>query len=633
KRDCQTCHMQQNYGHPGTAQALYKDGKPIPALSGQPANDGPERQPYFAHHFIGGNSYSTRLVGADVDEFGTPEAYPQLSTFSFSSADPKSVYNNAYWTNVKARGPATQHARLAWDRLRNVLDLSLTGPTVAPAGSRAPLRVVVTNSGSGHKFPSGFPEGRVAWLAVHAFDLDSGAELPIYDAKWQRTSLGVGYMTPTAMKDPRFPHCDEELPAGSPDPYALQFKATASLGDGCPTLDLPYATPLNLVVDKNGVPIDKDGKVIDASNPRALPIFRDVNGNGDHFDDSYLSDTRLQPLPHPGATADLDRYSVVLPPGIRGPVAVSAAVYYQSFEAVVAKKFLGNLADTNTNFTLETCVLRGACDGRTPVVEPAVVEGSPPVPMESRSWVIDVRGTAVDTAPPAVRTYPADGATGTYRDVVVKAFFSEPIAGLDDSRFTLTDEKGAIVPAFVDQIGDGTWGLFPHQVFLEPGRTYTAHLAAGVCDFRRRGCTNREVSWRFKIAAKDEDALGDTSVPLGFPARRGPGQAQPTVVAVTSTPPAGAAGAGGAGVTIAFSEAVMNVNSSTVHLTEQTGSDCSAKGTPIAGRLSANAGGDRWTYRPAKPLAQGRRYCLDVSTEVYDLKGKGLERPYRTSVK
>jgi hypothetical protein len=30
KRDCQSCHMQQDYGQPGTAQTLYRDGHPLP---------------------------------------------------------------------------------------------------------------------------------------------------------------------------------------------------------------------------------------------------------------------------------------------------------------------------------------------------------------------------------------------------------------------------------------------------------------------------------------------------------------------------------------------------------------------------------------------------------------------------
>jgi len=69
----------------------------------------------------------------------------------------------------------------------------------------------------------------------------------------------------------------------------------------------------------------------------------------------------------------------VIPPGTRGPVAVTTAVYYQSVEAIVASKFLGNMTDTNNNMVLEPCVLGGRCDGRKPRTEPAVVEGAPPV--------------------------------------------------------------------------------------------------------------------------------------------------------------------------------------------------------------------------------------------------------------
>jgi Big-like domain-containing protein len=516
KRDCQTCHMQQDYGQPGTAHTLYRDGRPAAPRAGRPSNDGPLRPVSFSHHFVGGNTFIPRVEGAGVDERGSVEPYPELSVYSFSSADEKSPYHNAYWMNVGARGPVTQHARLAWDRLRNVLDLDLAAATTAATGASVPLHVAVTNSGSGHDFPSGFPEGRAAWLAVRAFDLDSGRELPIHDSFWQRTSLGVGYLTSADRADPNFPRCrDWRLPAGSPDPYAVQFKAIASLGDGCPTLDLAYAAPLNLVVDADGRPVDARGRVIDRGNPRALPAFRDLDGDGDLFDDAFLSDTRLRPLPHAGATATVDRYSVVIPSGTRGPVAVVAAVYYQSFEAVVAKKLLGNLADLDGDFRLEPCVLGGACDGRVPTVEPAVVEGAPPVPMAVRNWVIDVRGGAVDATAPAVRPYPADGAAGVSPDAVIKASFSEPVTGIDEASFTLAGEDGAPVPAFVDQIGDGTWGLFPQRVFLEAGKRYTARLAAGLCDFHRN-CTRREEVWSFTVGEASAPGRTDTRVPLGF---------------------------------------------------------------------------------------------------------------------
>ena len=65
------------------------------------------------------------------------------------------------------------------------------------------------------------------------------------------------------------------------------------------------------------------------------------------------------------------------------------------------------------------------------------------------------------------------------QDAVVKAFFSKPVRGVDRSSFTLVDSRGRKVPASVDQIGDGTWALFPDRVFLSGGETYTARLAAG----------------------------------------------------------------------------------------------------------------------------------------------------------
>jgi hypothetical protein len=68
-------------------------------------------------------------------------------------------------------------------------------------------------------------------------------------------------------------------------------------------------------------------------------------------------------------------------------VAVTTTVYYPSFEAVVAKKFLGNLADTDLDGTVESCVLQGACDGRQPTVEPARGRRRSPVPMRVANWV------------------------------------------------------------------------------------------------------------------------------------------------------------------------------------------------------------------------------------------------------
>jgi len=515
KRDCQSCHMQQDYGQPGTAQTLYKDGAPISPLVDRVANEGGTPHPFFTHHFVGGNAYVTGLIGKDVDQSGNIAPYPELSTFSFSSADEKSPYSRGFWTHVERKGAYSQQARLAWDRLRHVLSMDVQAPATVGIGASVPLSITIANTGSGHDFPTGFPEGRTAWLALHAYDLATGKELPIQDNVWNRTSMGVGNLTTTEMVDPNFPGCNWKIPAGSVDPYALQFKAVASLGDGCPTLDLPYAAPLNMVVNKNGLPIDKDGRVIDKNNSTALPQFIDKNNNGDLFDDSFLRDTRFKPRGRPEYEKKIDRYAVVIPPGTQGPVAVSAAVYYQSVEAVVALHFLGNMADTNNNFVLEPCVLGGLCDGRKPSTEPAVVEGAPPVPMVVRNWLISVDGAPADKTTPRLATYPKPGATDAYQDTVVKVFFSKPMQGVNDQNFLLTDSKGTQVPARVGQIGDGAWGLFPNSVILKSGETYTARLRAGICDLSGN-CIKQETVWKFSVSKEPTQGTGDTSVPIGF---------------------------------------------------------------------------------------------------------------------
>jgi Big-like domain-containing protein len=616
KRDCQTCHMQQDYGRPATARTLYEAGEPKPPLVDSVANGAPPRT-YFSHHFIGGNSYVPRLIGADTGEAGDVEPYPELSAFSFSSSDEKSLYANAYWRHAERRGAATQHARLAWDRLRNAVDVAIASAPQAAAGGRVPLRISVTNSGSGHNFPTGFPEGRVAWLAVRAADLATGRRLEIYDSVWNRTSRGVGDFTREDTIDPNFPGCNWKIPAGSPDPFAYQFKAVASLGDGCPTLDLVYAAPLNLVTNARGLPIDRNGVAIGRENPRAVPQFRDLNGNGDLYDDAFLRDTRLRPLPNRGAMLALDRYAVVIPPGTRGPVAVTAAVYYQSVEAVVAKKFLGNLADTDTDFVLEPCVLDGPCDGRVPSTEPAVVEGAPPVPVSVHSATIQIDGSATDRQPPRIGAlYPPPGATGVYQDVVVKVSFSMPVRDLTTNTFTLEDSRGARVPASIAQVGDGTWALFPDAVFLAGGETYTARVSHGICG-DAGPCTPDDVVWRFTVSPTRGAGTGDTRIPSGFPAARA-AEARPALM-VRSIAASAVAGA----IEALFSQPVMNVTPVTFVVRRAAAGACAASTPKIAGHLTSDDAGDRWTFKPEHPLEDGE-YCVAIAPDVYDLAGRNL---------
>jgi hypothetical protein len=150
--------------------------------------------------------------------------------------------------------------------------------------------------------------------------------------------------------------------------------------------------------------------------------------------------------------------------------------------------------------------------------------------MRVTNWVILLTDTP-DTTPPTVTTYPRADATNVYEDVVVKVFFSEPVTGVDATTVTLTDAQGTAVPASVAQIGDYTWGLFPHQVFLKRGETYIARVAPSVCDFAQH-CLAQALTWRFTITSTPGGGQGDTSIPLG--GRSPAGETQATM---RSTPP------------------------------------------------------------------------------------------------
>ena len=97
----------------------------------------------------------------------------------------------------------------------------------------------------------------------------------------------------------------------------------------------------------------------------------------------------------------------------------------------------------------------------------------------------------------------------------MKAFFSKPVRGVDNHSFMLTDSRGKQVSAWVDQIGDGTWGLFPDPVLLKPGESYTARLKAGVCDLSG-DCTKQDTVWKFTVCKEASQGAGDTSIPAGF---------------------------------------------------------------------------------------------------------------------
>jgi hypothetical protein len=215
---------------------------------------------------------------------------------------------------------------------------------------------------------------------------------------------------------------------------------------------------------------------------------------------------------------------------------------------------------------------------------------------------------------------------------VVKVVFSEPVTGVSAATFTLQDSQALAVPAFVDQVGDGTWALFPHDVLLDRRETYTATLDAGVCDFAGN-CTGSPATWSFTITRDSGGGTGDTSVPLGFPANGG-GDPAPTVTAIS--PPDGASGVDiNTNVVATFSEPVTNVDTTTFLLNEAggNGKNCDVLGTAVPGTLGSNGDGSEWTFDPTPTLTTRTVYCVTLTAGIQDLSGQPLEAPFASQFK
>ena len=136
KRDCQTCHMQQDLrpaGHRPDALPRTATGRrrapaawpttapsaPVPsATTSSAATPSCPGWPGRTSTTRGSVAALSRAVGLQLHLGGRDEPLPQ----------------RLLRERPAPAAPITQHARLAWDRLRNVLDLDLAGP----AGRRPP---------------------------------------------------------------------------------------------------------------------------------------------------------------------------------------------------------------------------------------------------------------------------------------------------------------------------------------------------------------------------------------------------------------------------------------------------------------------------------------------------------------
>ncbi len=123
---CQGCHMYQRPGVPATGST------PRPKNPGQAAIMGPDRPHVFTHNFVGGNNFMPALL-----EKG-------------------------------------QHqVKMAEERLKNAATLSLNTDNI----KNRTFTVTITNSGCGHKLPTGLSNIRQMWLDINVKEKDSGQSL------------------------------------------------------------------------------------------------------------------------------------------------------------------------------------------------------------------------------------------------------------------------------------------------------------------------------------------------------------------------------------------------------------------------------------------------------------------------
>lgn len=118
---CQHCHMTHGITH-------------FEANPGVVAARGPERDHWYTHYGVGGNAPLPGILGSE------------------------------------------KHEELAIERLKSAATVEVTTPEDAAAGEDVSIDVIVTNTGAGHKIPTGLTEVREAWLDVKVTD-SAGASI------------------------------------------------------------------------------------------------------------------------------------------------------------------------------------------------------------------------------------------------------------------------------------------------------------------------------------------------------------------------------------------------------------------------------------------------------------------------
>ena len=287
-KTCQECHMQET---PGFSQACNLLG--LDPTYGQYAK---QRQDLPRHRFAGANGW-----------------VPQLFKILYPNVD-------APWTNGQnfTTGgftiPASRNSK--WDDVTNEVQGTLARAAEVNLAAGEPVagtisaQVTIENK-TGHKLPTGYPEGRRMWIQLQAFDAN---DTPFFQ---------------TGMLD-----LNGELI------HDANLKVYEMLmGMDYPSLGINRQESFHLVLNNT---IIKDNRIL----PKGMVQLPGIRG-ADSFDPVTAPFGGLYPNGH---SIDTTNYSIAVPPGTQRPIKVKATVFHQisSFSYV---DFLANGGDA-TNSTL-----------------------------------------------------------------------------------------------------------------------------------------------------------------------------------------------------------------------------------------------------------------------------------------
>lgn len=242
---CQTCHLPA-----ATGKACGAPGMPDRAQ--------------HAHELAGGNTWMPRVLAGEFPELGRGAAYERA-------------------------------AKAAEAKLRAAATLSLDAPTAVAAGESLSFRVRVENL-SGHKLPTGYPEGRRCWLEVRVTDAE-GAVL-LHSGAYDLASA-------TRAVDPQLRTYEVRMAAQGKEGFHFILQDELLQDTRIP--------PRGFVAAPDTAPKGRSYPVVAAKSGPALA----------HWDEAP--------------------YSVQLPSGVRGPLKVAVTLWYQT----TSREYVESLRDGN----------------------------------------------------------------------------------------------------------------------------------------------------------------------------------------------------------------------------------------------------------------------------------------------